>query len=132
MTGLIILPFFGGSFFLFSVLLVLTVFICWLWYTTWYDFGKEKLVVQCGWQRWDIFYDKIVSVKSTSNPISSPAFSLQRLEIRYAGNNSLLISPVRREEFMRALEEKIAAAKGQVNPTQPSLPSPVKNVSPHH
>ena len=56
-----------------------------------------------------IAYKDIVGVKSTMNPISSAALSLKRLQIDYAENGiqrMILISPVRRKEFVELLGEK--------------------------
>jgi len=46
----------------------------------------------------------IVSVKRSYNPLSSPAGSLKRLNIKFANGWPWLISPVRESEFIDALK----------------------------
>lgn len=45
----------------------------------------------------------IHSVRPSRNPVSSPAMSLDRLEIRYADDRRILISPRDRDAFLRAI-----------------------------
>ena len=47
-------------------------------------------------------------MKETHNPLSSAALSLDRIQIDYAENGyhqMVLISPVRKKEFMKKVEE---------------------------
>lgn len=45
----------------------------------------------------------IESIHPTHNPLSAPAASLDRLEIRFIGRRSVLVSPRRKEEFINHL-----------------------------
>jgi hypothetical protein len=48
----------------------------------------------------------ITSIKKTNNPLSAPALSLKRLEVRYGNRfDYLLISPKNREAFVASLLE---------------------------
>jgi hypothetical protein len=49
---------------------------------------------------------KITSVKRTRNPLSSPALSTDRLEIKYGKWDFVLISPKNEERFCEILLEK--------------------------
>lgn len=75
----------------------------WLLLSTDYTVTLEELLVRCGPFKWTIKRDDIRSIKSTRNPISSPALSLDRLEIRYGNYKSILVSPEDRIGFYQAL-----------------------------
>lgn len=54
-------------------------------------------------------FSAILRVHPSRNPLSSPAWSLDRIAIHYRENNRrgyALISPVRREEFMTLLGQR--------------------------
>jgi hypothetical protein len=79
---------------------------------TYYELRSDSLVVRCGLLRWTIQLDEIISVTPTSSPLSSPAWSLDRLEVRSRREGQdrvLLISPKRRDEFLRELQAKSSA-----------------------
>ena len=45
----------------------------------------------------------IESIRPTHNPLSAPAASLDRLEIRFIGRRSVLVSPRRKQDFIAHL-----------------------------
>ena len=50
------------------------------------------------------------SIKKTWNPLSSAAMSLRRIQIDYTVNGRheiMLISPVKRDEFLREVEKRM-------------------------
>jgi len=80
----------------------------WLFYGTHYTIGGNTLVVRSGPLRWSVPLDSITSAEPSRDPSSSPASSLDRIEIRYAGGSKrLLVSPLQKQEFLAAL--KLAA-----------------------
>ena len=74
-----------------------------------YVFYSTHLLVSCGvYGKERIEYSAIRHFKETKNPISSAALSLDRLQIDYIKNGyhqTVLISPVRKKEFMKRLEQ---------------------------
>lgn len=82
------------------------IFVIWLWLSTYYVVEEENLVIKYGPFRKTVALRTITSVRKTTNPFSSPALSLIRLEILYGQYNTVLISPIDRDEFMRILAEK--------------------------
>lgn len=76
-----------------------------------YVFYSEHLVVSCGiYGKERVPYKTISNVKETKNPLSSAAMSLDRIQIDYTENGRhqmVLISPVRKKEFISKLEEKM-------------------------
>lgn len=75
-----------------------------------YTLEEQQLVVRSGLIRWKIPYSQITRIEPTSNPLSAPAWSLDRIEVAY-NNKSILISPVRKEEFLIELAVKCRLKK---------------------
>jgi len=72
-----------------------------------YDLGREELKVRSGVITYTVPLDKIKSVTETRNPLSAPAWSLDRLRIEYDNQGYpawILISPRNREQFTAELE----------------------------
>lgn len=78
-------------------------FPVWMLRTTTYTVAAEHLEVRCGPFRWLIRREEIRSIQATRSPLSSPALSLNRLEIRYGVGRSILVSPEDRDGFLQAL-----------------------------
>lgn len=74
-----------------------------------YVFYSGHLTICCGmYGKERVEYGTIRQVKETRNPISSAAMSLDRLQIDYlvrGVHKTVLISPVRKKEFMNRLEQ---------------------------
>lgn len=77
----------------------------WMIRTTHYTVDGDTLRVRGGPWRLNIPIASITSVKPSRSLLSSPAWSLDRLEIRHGSGKSVLISPDDREGFLRALRE---------------------------
>lgn len=81
----------------------------WLLLSTRYTLEPRRLVVQSGPFKWHIAVADITSITPSSNPLSSPALSLDRLRIDYGRSSSLMISPHNKDQFVRDIE---AARRG--------------------
>lgn len=83
------------------ILLPLALFITHMFLTTYYTIENSTLKIKCGF-----LYNLRVDVKSirkiteTNNALSSPAASLDRLEIHYGKYGSVLISPKDKHGFV--------------------------------
>lgn len=77
----------------------------WVLMTTRYTLDRNRLLVKSGPFRWSIPVAEISNIEPTSNPLSSPALSLDRLQIEYSGGRRLMISPKDKEAFLAELEE---------------------------
>jgi len=81
-----------------------------IWLNTYYYLGENELLVKCGlFNIAKIDYRSIISVNKTRSLISSPALSLDRLEITSAAksggfNNSVIISPKDKQGFTEQLK----------------------------
>lgn len=78
-----------------------------LWLVTvpcYYELRSQALVARSGIILFAIPLLAITRVRRTRTVISAPAWSLQRLEIRYGKTQRLIISPERETEFLRELK----------------------------
>lgn len=83
---------------------ILILFIA-IFYSISYEIKKEVLVVKSFfWFKKVIPIESIKAIEETYNPISAPAASLQRLEVRYDRFNSIIISPKDRMGFITHLK----------------------------
>lgn len=80
------------------------VFPIWIFTTTSYQLAEHELTIRSGPFTWRVPLDSITGVKPTRNPLSSPALSLDRLEITYGAGRRIMISPRHRTDFLAALE----------------------------
>lgn len=76
----------------------------WILLGTRYRLDDRELRIVCGPFRWRILLSTIQSVEPSSNPIASPALSLERLRIDYGAGQTVHISPPDRDGFRRELE----------------------------
>jgi Bacterial PH domain len=89
-----------------GILLAVMVFIVHMVATTHYTIDGGMLRIKSGF-----IYNKSIAIQSiqkitpTSNPISSPAASIDRLEVFYNGNSSVIISPKDKRGFIMHLLE---------------------------
>ena len=85
--------------------------ITWLVVSTKYTVSLDTLVIQSGPFKWRIAKNEITKIASSKSILSSPALSLDRLKIDYAGGrNSVLISPRDKNGFLNALAVTSSAA----------------------
>ena len=78
----------------------------WLFYSTQYMVIDEVLQIQSGPFKWTIPITSISQVVETSNPLSSPALSLRRLEITYGERKTVMVSPKDRNGFLKAIGQR--------------------------
>lgn len=79
-------------------------FVCWIWFGTFYRIEDGFLFVRCGPFKSEVEIARISKIKDTHNPLSSPALSLDRIEIRGQGVY-LIISPKQKMELINHLKE---------------------------
>lgn len=79
----------------------------WLLLSTEYRVANGQLAIRCGPFNSVVPLRAIRSVHATRDSRSSPALSLDRLEIRYDGGR-VLVSPADREGFLRALGRELS------------------------
>lgn len=96
---------------MFALCGLMLAFISWSYFVTRYEVDSESLYIHGGFFKLHIPIDMITSVKNTRYSISSPAWSLDRLEIIYGNNKNVLISPKNKAGFLSDIGwiEKLSA-----------------------
>ena len=104
----VLIPFKNGQFdpVIAIIFVPIVVFVAWLWIGTGYTVTEEDLKIKSGPIRLTIPLEKITSIESTRNPISSPALSMDRLEINYGVGKFAIISPQDKEGFINLIVGK--------------------------
>ncbi|TGD73511.1 hypothetical protein E4634_10805 [Mangrovimicrobium sediminis] len=80
----------------------------WMLLSTRYVVDDDTLAVRCGPFRWRVPLGSIEAVRETHNPVSSPALSLDRLEISYMNGKSVIVSPADKRGFCAAIHCPVA------------------------
>lgn len=78
-------------------------FPLWMLFSTYYLIRGSELVIRSGPFRWKVDISTIQSIKPTRSLLSSPALSLDRLEIKHGPGKVVLVSPAHREKFIEAI-----------------------------
>ncbi len=69
--------------------------------TTYYAINENNLIVKCGFLfNKTIDINTIKKISETNNPLSSPATSIDRLEITYGKYDSVIISQKQKQDFI--------------------------------
>ncbi len=91
-----------------------------------YLVGEGRLEVRSGFHRQRIPLAEIQRVKPTRNPLSSPALSLNRLEVRWGPGvfQAVLISPTPRDEFLTHLAAEAGLVREGEQWIRPATPKP--------
>ena len=90
-----------------AALTTITMFLLtgWLFWATRYVVQNNALTIYTGFGKVCIPIESIKSVTPSRNVLASPALSLDRLEISYGKNQSILISPKDKSEFLTAINK---------------------------
>ena len=88
--------------------LLATAFIVWVCRTTYYVISADALIVHAGAIRRTVPLRLVQRLRATHNPLSSPALSLDRIEVTY-GAKRVLISPRDKRGFVSAVLKRAPA-----------------------
>jgi hypothetical protein len=89
----------------FCILLSTIGFIGYLFLTTYYLVSDKLLTIKSGFiVNKSVNIDSILIISESHNPLSSPAGSLDRLEIRYSNTGVILVSPKDKIGFIKHLK----------------------------
>ncbi len=78
----------------------------WLLFSTSYRVDSSALRIRSGPFSWTIPLSEVKSISPSRSPLSSPALSLNRLEIQYGRGKRILVSPVDQDAFIDAMNNK--------------------------
>jgi hypothetical protein len=90
----------------FIIMIAVILFVGWIWFGTGYEILDDELRIRCGPFRQRIPLQEIKEIRKTRSPLSAPACSLDRMEIRYGKSKREMISPADKEGFIRLLVGK--------------------------
>lgn len=76
-----------------------------------YQFLESGLFLRSGLLTRRLPYSTILEVGHTRNPLASWAWSLDRLEITLSDFDSIMISPIRKQEFVAELRRRVPGLK---------------------
>ena len=98
---------FNSNMFLMTLaLIILFGFVLHMFLNTTYKIEKGKLYIKCGFFNYNpVNIGEMKKVSKSSNIISSPAASFDRIEIRYGKFNELIISPKHKTKFVEDLQK---------------------------
>lgn len=82
-------------------------FVLWTTFTTYYELEHDALLVNSGPFSWRIPLAEINAVRPSNSSASSPAMSMDRLEILYGSGRSILVSPADKAEFLAMLRRRV-------------------------
>jgi len=86
------------------MLLLLLSFVIYLVFKTEYTIENGKLKIRCGFFTYKpIEINEIKKISKTTNIISAPAPSFDRIEIKYGKFNEIIISPKDKIDFVKYL-----------------------------
>ena len=88
------------------IMIAVILFIGWIWFGTGYEISEKELKIRCGPFRQRIPIHEIREIKKTRSPLSAPACSLDRMEIKYGKSKRVMISPADKENFIKTIIEK--------------------------
>ncbi len=87
-------------------ILLVIAFIVHMFATTFYIIEDKKLIVKCGFLiTIPIPVEKIKKISETNDLMSSPALSLDRLEILYNISDTVMISPNEKTKFIESIQK---------------------------
>ena len=84
-----------------------------IYFRTFYTVEEDIVKVVSGPFRWKVPISEITSIRSTKSILSSPALSMDRLEIKYGNYKYIIISPEDKDGFVQQIVRR--NEKVQVN-----------------
>ena len=76
----------------------------WLFLSTQYVIDGNELRITSGPFRWTIPLSSISSIAETRSRLAAPAFSLDRIDIRYGNGKRVMVSPEKKQQFLAAID----------------------------
>lgn len=92
-----------------AIYLFTILMLWWPIFNTRYIIQNETLRIRCMFIKWEIPLSCVQKISKSSNSISSPALSLDRLKIEYVQDGKMknvLVSPKDQSAFIQAVQRK--------------------------
>lgn len=101
------------------VVVGVAIFVTYIFLTTYYQIDGKSLKIRCGlFFNLKVDIDTIRRISETNNPLSSPATSIDRLEIKYQKDrkiDTVMISPKDKAGFIKMVTELNPAIDVRLN-----------------
>lgn len=97
----------GAILFTVAVSVVVAAPVVWIFTATAYFVTDTELIVRSGPLRIVVKLEAIQRIRSTATLLSSPALSLDRLEVQYAKRSAVVISPADKAGFVAAIQRRV-------------------------
>lgn len=102
------------------IIVGVALFVTHIFLTTYYQIDGKSVKIRCGlFFNLKIDIDTIRRISETNNPLSSPATSLDRLEIKYQRDrkiDTVMISPKDKAGFIKMITDLNPAVEVRLNP----------------
>ena len=102
------------------IIVGVALFVTHIFLTTYYQIDGKSVKIRCGlFFNLKIDIDTIRRISETNNPLSSPATSLDRLEIKYQRDrkiDTVMISPKNKAGFIKMITDLNPAVEVRLNP----------------
>jgi hypothetical protein len=106
LTIVTILSAYNRVWFTLAFLIPISAFVTYTIFSIYYTIDGEKLIIKCGFlYNISIEINSIKKITETNNPISSPASSLDRIELVFNKRDRVMISPKHKLEFIEDLKQ---------------------------
>ncbi|SFD22132.1 PH domain-containing protein [Algibacter pectinivorans] len=100
-----------------SIHVITFLFLLFVFYSTRYTIENDTLKIECGFiYKKEIKVNEIKSITKTNSILSSPAASLtDRILVKFGANDSIIISPKNKKEFLIELIKLNPNIKNKLN-----------------
>jgi len=105
LTGVSVQLIIAGAWFGLVIIALVVLFIGHMLFTTYYVVSEGMINIRCGFLvNQNVAIPSIKSISETNNALSSPAASLDRLQIAYGKYDTVMISPKDKAGFIALLK----------------------------
>lgn len=89
-----------------------------------YILRPDRLHIRCGWLEWDVPLATLRRVAPSRNPLSGPAWSLQRVRLDSKDGSFILVSPDDQESFITEIAGRCPHLERRGDGLEARSPSP--------
>ncbi|MBR3120126.1 PH domain-containing protein [Oceanobacillus profundus] len=87
------------------IMLLLGLFLLWFWFKTGYKIEGGKIIIHYGPIRQTIKINEIEVIMKSKSPLTAPALSMDRIQIRCGRYDIFSISPQNQDRFLEVITD---------------------------
>ncbi|MFS0751691.1 PH domain-containing protein [Oceanobacillus sp. 1P07AA] len=99
----VIAPLLNGQWFASGLMIIIGLFLLWFWFRTGYRIDNDKILIYYGPVKQTVKIKDIEVIFKTKFPLTSPALSFDRMQIKSGKYDIVTISPEEKESFLQQL-----------------------------